>query len=170
MPKRFVGDANHRSPIADNASDMRYDLCHTSTIAKGGKMAVRTRTLVLPSIVMTAFLLAGCGPKPVTFNVELSDFKFTPSSYEADGGADVTLVLTNVASVEHEWVLFEKGYQVTLPFDDDDEGHIYWEGEVEAGETQTLTFVAPAEAGQYQVVCGVAGHTEAGMIGSFTVR
>ncbi|HET7009726.1 MAG TPA: cupredoxin domain-containing protein [Anaerolineales bacterium] len=133
-------------------------------------MKARPRSLVLPAIALIAFLVAGCGPKPVTFNVEMSDFKFTPAAFEADGGADVTLVLSNVASVEHEWVLFEKDYQVTLPFDDDDEGHIYWEGEVEPGETQTFTFVAPEEPGQYQVTCGVAGHAEAGMFGTFTVR
>jgi uncharacterized cupredoxin-like copper-binding protein len=67
-------------------------------------------------------------------------------------------------------VLFEAGYQVTQPFDADDESHIYWEGEVPPGETQTFTFVAPAEEGVYQIVCGVAGHAEAGMIGVFTVR
>lgn len=127
---------------------------------------VRVRT----TAVLTALLLAGCGPKAVTLNVETSDFKFTPADVEAPAGADVTLVLANVASVEHEWVLFEAGYQVTLPFDADDEGHIYWEGEVEAGETQTFTFVAPSEPGVYQVVCGVAGHSEAGMLGTFTVR
>jgi uncharacterized cupredoxin-like copper-binding protein len=63
----------------------------------------------------------------------------------------------------------EAGYQVTTPFDADDEPHVYWEGEVEAGESGTFTFTAPSEAGDYQLVCGVAGHVEAGMVGTLTV-
>jgi len=120
--------------------------------------------------LVAALLAAGCGPKKVELTVEMSDFKFAPTDVEAPSGADVTLTLINNASVEHEWVLFQAGYQATLPFDADDEGHIYWEGEVQPGDTQTFTFVAPSEAGTYQVICGIAGHAEAGMIGAFTVR
>jgi uncharacterized cupredoxin-like copper-binding protein len=132
-------------------------------------MKVRSRVATASGMILAGLAVASCGPKSVSFNVEMTDFKFAPAALEAPAGADVTLTLSNLASVEHEWVLFEAGYQVTLPFDADDEDHIYWEGEVQAGETATFTFVAPAESGVYQVVCGIPGHAEAGMLGTFTV-
>jgi uncharacterized cupredoxin-like copper-binding protein len=120
--------------------------------------------------VMALLALAGCGPKKVSVSAELSDFKFTPDTFEAPANADVTLTLTNSASVKHEFVILQAGYQLTLPFDADDQGHTFWRGEVEAGQSATFTFTAPSAAGEYQVVCGVPGHAEAGMLGSFTVR
>ena len=128
-------------------------------------------TLWYGGILLAASLvLSACGAKQASISAELSDFKFTPSAWEVPAGAEVTLALTNTSSLEHEWVLFEKGYEVTLPFDDDDEGHILWEGEVEAGGSETFTFTAPTEPGVYQVTCGLAGHAEGGMIGTLTVR
>jgi uncharacterized cupredoxin-like copper-binding protein len=40
---------------------------------------------------------------------------------------------------------------------------------VDAGKTVTFKFTAPA-AGEYQVVCDVAGHLEAGMQGKVIVQ
>ena len=42
------------------------------------------------------------------------------------------------------------------------------EDEVEAGDSKTLTFTAPA-AGTYQVICAIETHFDAGMEGSLTV-
>jgi uncharacterized cupredoxin-like copper-binding protein len=115
-------------------------------------------------------LLAACGgSRAAELSITATDFAFTPANVTVDAGQEVTLTLTNNGSVEHEWVLMEAGYQVTTPFDADDEPHVYWEGEVEAGESGTFTFTAPSEAGDYQLVCGVAGHVEAGMVGTLTV-
>jgi uncharacterized cupredoxin-like copper-binding protein len=132
-------------------------------------MTVRIPAARAAGVLLAALIIAGCGPKSVALSVEMTDFKFIPADLEAPARADVSLTLTNVASVEHSWILFEAGYQATLPVDADDTEHIYWEGKVPAGETQTFTFVAPAESGVYQVICGVAGHAEAGMLGIFTV-
>ncbi len=44
---------------------------------------------------------------------------------------------------------------------------IYWEVEVEAGETVTETFTAP-EAGTYEVICAIEGHLDAGMRAELT--
>ena len=45
---------------------------------------------------------------------------------------------------------------------------VYWEEEVEAGDTQTFAFTAPP-AGEYQVICAIDGHFAAGMEGMLTV-
>ena len=117
-----------------------------------------------------AVLLAGCGPKKVALSVDLTEFLFTPASWEIPAGAEVTITLINKGSVEHEWVLMKKGSQVTMPFDADDEPQVFWEGEVDAGETMAFTFTAPTEPGEYQVACGTPAHAEAGMLGMVTIK
>lgn len=128
---------------------------------------------VLLVLTLLASLIAACGAKaakPSTnLSVELSDFKFTPDKFVVPAGQQITLNLTNKGAVGHEFVIIKKGEQVTIPFDDDDEDKVYWEHEVEAGETDTVTFTAPSEPGEYEVVCGVPGHLEAGMKATLTV-
>jgi uncharacterized cupredoxin-like copper-binding protein len=54
-------------------------------------------------------------------------------------------------------------------FGPEDEENIYWEVEAEPGESKTVTFTAPADLGEYQVVCGTEGHFKAGMASKLTV-
>ena len=133
-------------------------------------MQKRTFMNLALATTLLALLLSGCGQAKVTFDVVLSDFKFEPNAFEVPPEAEVTLNLTNNASVLHEFVVMKFGQEVSMPFDDNDEGNIFWEAEVEPGTAGTFMFVAPAEKGEYQLVCGTAGHVEAGMIGTFTVR
>ncbi|MFO3797895.1 MAG: cupredoxin domain-containing protein [Anaerolineales bacterium] len=132
------------------------------------------KRFLLPLILFAlALVLAACGSaaaRPSTsFSVELSDFKFTPDKFVVPAGQQITLTLTNKGAVVHEFVIIKKGEQVTMPFDEDDEEKVYWEHEVEAGKTETVTFTAPSEPGEYEVVCGVEGHLEAGMKATLTV-
>lgn len=39
---------------------------------------------------------------------------------------------------------------------------VYWEEEVDSGDSATFTFTAPA-AGTYQVICAIEGHFNGGM-------
>ena len=60
---------------------------------------------------------------------------------------------------------------MTPPFGDKDEGNIYWEiDEIQPGTTKTGSFTAPSEPGEYEIVCGLAGHIESGMVGKLTVK
>lgn len=131
------------------------------------------RFLLPLTLFVLALVLAACGSaaaRPSTsFSVELSDFKFTPDKFVVPAGQQITLTLTNKGAVEHEFVIIKKGQQVTQPFDADDEDKVYWEHELEAGKTETVTFTAPSEPGEYEVVCGVEGHLEAGMKATLTV-
>jgi plastocyanin len=114
---------------------------------------------------------AGSTPAGETkIEVTTTDFAFSPTNWTVPAGQSVSLTLVNNGTQEHEWVIVKKGQEVTIPFDDDDEEKVFWEIEAEPGETATGTFTAPAEAGEYTIVCGVEGHLEAGMRGSLTVR
>lgn len=108
-------------------------------------------------------------PEPVEYTVVMTEFAFEPATQTVPAGAEVTLILPNEGTLIHSYYLMELGYEVTAPFDTDDEAHVLEEIEVEVGEEGTLTFTAPSEPGTYQVICHEAGHMEAGMIGEFTV-
>ncbi len=115
------------------------------------------------------FVLSACAPKEYRFNVKMEEFKFIPDSFSVPAGAQVTMELENTGALEHELVIMLLSKDATLPFDDDDEANIYWEAELQPGTKQTITFVAPSEPGEYQLVCGTAGHLEQGMKGVLTV-
>jgi len=133
-------------------------------------MSSSRRWLAFIPLLMLVTLLAGCGPKKVSISADLADFTFTPAAWEIPAGAEVTITLVNKGTLEHEWVLMNKGYEVSIPFDADDEPQVFWEGEVEPGETATFTFTAPTDPGDYQVVCGTPAHAEAGMFGKVTIN
>lgn len=127
------------------------------------------------ALLLLAVGVVACGPRSATskastsFSIELSEFKFTPDQFVVPAGKEITLNLTNKGAVEHEFVIIKKGEQVTPPFSEDDEDKVYWEVEVKAGESTTATFTAPSEPGEYEVVCGIEGHLEAGMKAKLTV-
>jgi uncharacterized cupredoxin-like copper-binding protein len=125
--------------------------------------------VILLSLMLT---LSACGGgNKAKINVEMTDTGYAPAQFTVPAGAEVTLVAKNTGLLEHEFAIMEKGYKVEPPFGDKDESHIYWELEqVEAGTTKTGTFTAPTEAGDYEVVCGLQGHIERGMVGTLTVK
>ena len=127
---------------------------------------------VLMALVMgISMLLTACGGGgPTTeLKVDMVDFMFDPSSFTIPAGETITLNLTNNGAVEHEFVIMKFGTTVGDDFGDEDEENIYWEVEVSPGDSTTVTFTAPSDAGDYQVVCGIEGHFMAGMVGSLTV-
>ena len=124
----------------------------------------------LGAFVILSLALAGCGgARNTTLNVEMTDFKFTPNQFTVPAGKEITLNVSNKGANDHEFVIFKAGEHVSLPFDDDDEGKIHWEVELEPGKSETVKFTAPGEAGTYDVVCGTPNHIEQGMVATLTV-
>lgn len=130
-------------------------------------------------ILLLAILATACGgdeaPEASTdLNVKMSDFAFDPDKVAVPPGAEITITLDNIGSVEHEWVILKDGVQIEDEADlpDDEEtllaDFVYWEAEVEAGESGTFTFTAP-ERGFFQVICAIPGHFAAGMEGRLQV-
>lgn len=134
-------------------------------------------------IVVMSLALAACGDDEggddgdaaTSISAELADFEFSPNSWTVAAGEEITIDLENAGSVEHEWVLMQAGAEISsedeLPETEEEllEDFVYWEDEVEPGESKTLTFTAPA-AGDYQVICAIEGHFDAGMEGSLTAQ
>lgn len=128
-----------------------------------------SQIVILLSLILT---LSACGGgNKAKINVEMTDTGYIPSQITVPAGAEVTLVANNTGLLEHEFAIMEKGYKVEPPFGDKDESHIYWELEgVAADTTETATFTAPTEPGDYEVVCGLQGHIEKGMVGTLIVK
>jgi len=102
-------------------------------------------------------------------NVTMVDYLYKPNELVIPAGQQITLNLTNNGALPHELVIMKYGTTVGESFGDEDEENIYWEHEVEPGQTMSVTFTAPTEPGVYQFVCGIEGHYTAGMKGTIQV-
>ena len=121
---------------------------------------------VLLAVTLTA---CGGGGPPTKIKSSMTDFKFDPTEYTIAAGKEITLEIENVGAASHEFVIMKHGLTVGDKFGPEDEENIYWEVEVESGKSDTVTFTAPTETGEYQVVCGTEGHVEKGMIAKLIV-
>lgn len=102
--------------------------------------------------------------------VTMTEFKFDPPTVTVSAGAKVNLTLTNNGTTQHSWVVMKQGTKVSGTFTDADKANIYFSQVVDAGKTVNTTFTAPSTAGDYQIVCDLPGHLEAGMQGTLTVK
>jgi len=126
---------------------------------------------LLVIVFVLSLVLAGCGGKPALnkIDVTMTDFKYTPDSATIAAGQTITLNATNNGAVKHEYVIMKHGLDIGADFGPEDEDNIYWEQEVEPGKSVSVTFTAPSDLGDYQIVCGIAGHFTAGMVSKLTV-
>jgi len=131
----------------------------------------------LIALVALVLLMAACGGDgaSTSIKVDMADFEFSPDDWTVEAGEEITVELANNGSVEHEFVILRPGVNVTseadLPETEEEllAGFVYWEDEVEPGESKTLTFTAP-QAGTYQISCAIEGHFDAGMEGDMTAE
>ena len=136
-------------------------------------MKFRFPALSIVVFVLLSLVLTSCGAANggnTSLNVDLTDFAFKPNTFTIPSGKEISLTVTNKGANVHEFVIMKAGTQVSTPFDDNDEGNIYWEiDDVQPGTSKSDKFTAPAP-GTYQVVCGTPNHVEMGMVGNLTVQ
>ena len=125
-------------------------------------------------VLMLSMLLAACGGKAAapstSINVTMTDFQFTPNRFTVPAGQQTNFTATNTGGVEHSFVIMKLGSEVNANFSDKDQANVYWEQTaIPAGQNLTATFTAPNEPGEYEIVCAVHGHIEAGMLGKLIV-
>ena len=105
-----------------------------------------------------------------TLDVTMTDFSFSPNSFTVPAGEQVTFSATNNGAVVHSFIIMKSGIKVTGHFSDFDKGNIYWKIEqIAPGRSVKDTFISPDKPGEYQIICGVAGHFEAGMLAKLIV-
>jgi uncharacterized cupredoxin-like copper-binding protein len=145
------------------------------------QIPARQRASILA--VVFILLLAACGQSqsaastPQAFSVVAKEFAFTPAALTVKAGQPVSINLQNTGAVEHDWSVRE--IEIS--------GEAKSNGDATSGHTMggmgdepklhvaagtggkgTLTFT-PSKPGTYEYYCTVAGHKEAGMVGTLTV-
>jgi uncharacterized cupredoxin-like copper-binding protein len=128
--------------------------------------------LVMMLIVVSLFL-AGCGGGAQSvsnkINVTMTDFHFAPDSFNVQAGKEISFSGRNNGAVTHDFVIMKLGADVGDSFGPEDKANVLWETEIPAGQTADATFAAPTDPGEYQVLCGIPGHYQAGMVAKLTV-
>lgn len=126
---------------------------------------------ILFAIVIGLLLaLTACGGGPSTnLNVDMTEFMYNPTNFTVPAGQDITLELSNNGAVVHDFIIMNLGTEVGQDFGEEDLPNIYWKAELQPGSSNTYTFTAPSQPGEYQVVCGTPGHYLAGMVAKLVV-
>ena len=132
---------------------------------------MKKNVLVLILFSVSLFLTA-CGTKEkrtATIDVQLLDVQFRPNEFTVPASAEVTITATNYGIARHNFIIFKKGFDAGEHFGHEDEPNIYWQIELQPGKNAIETFIAPSEAGEYQIVCGAMSHMEDGMVAKLIV-
>ncbi len=134
---------------------------------------MRKQSILPVCTVMLAVALAACGGSSSpskSIKVTMTDFSFSPTTFTVPAGEQISLEVSNNGAVTHSFVIMKAGKQVQTHFTDGDKANIYWEeGAVSPGTSVKETFAAPSGPGEYQIVCGISGHFEAGMVAKLIV-
>jgi len=122
-------------------------------------------------LMLLAVFLSACqanGPS-TQLRVELNDFAITPNQLTVPASSEIKIKIANAGAVVHNFYILKYGVEVGEQFDEDDISNALWEAEVQPDDTATFDFMAPDQPGMYQIVCGMPGHLEAGMVGTLKV-
>lgn len=141
---------------------------------------MRTKPLSLTAVLlMLALFTAACGGSggaQSEFTISVSDdFQFSPATVTVKAGEPVSLTFENSGFVEHSFAILNADANLEHMMEEahDEEAlheELFFEmHEVAGGQSQTETFIAPAEAGDYTFTCLIPGHADAGEVGTLTV-
>ena len=142
------------------------------------------RKLTVLILGALALIAAACSSTPATtssttsgaqeITVEATEFKFAPATIEVMAGRPVKMTLRNKGAIEHDWAI--QKIAVTGMKESAGGGHAMSGADkpalhmnAMAGQMGQVEFT-PTEKGTYQISCTVAGHKEAGMMGTLVVK
>jgi len=135
----------------------------------------------LIALFAVASFLSACGANsPAESNpagltlTSTDDFKFEPAVLTVKAGTEVALTFKNGGVVEHSFNLLKPDAELDHVLGETEEEHIHEEllfdiHEIEGGDSVNVSFTAPAEPGEYTFACLVAGHAQAGEVGTLRV-
>jgi|SRR5687768_4993797 uncharacterized cupredoxin-like copper-binding protein len=130
------------------------------------------KRILMVAAVLFSLLLVSCGAAggvSTTIDVKMTDFQFQPSQFTVPAGQEISFSSSNNGAVVHNFVIMKLGTSAGDMFDEEDVPNVYWEVELVPGGITETSFTAPAEPGDYEVVCRTEGHIASGMIGKLTV-
>jgi uncharacterized cupredoxin-like copper-binding protein len=133
------------------------------------------RRLCVPTSLALVLVLAlqACSfssAPSTSLHVTLTDFSFSPNVFTVPANQQISVELSNNGAVAHSFLIMKAGQKAQGHFVDTDKAGVYWSVDViPPGETKQATFTSPNQVGEYQIVCDVAGHLEAGMVAKLVV-
>lgn len=142
---------------------------------------MRKRNVLLIGALTGAFVAAcSTSPVPIEVSLQASEFAFEPATIQVQAGQQVTVMMQNMGTLEHDFVIQEIPVELMTTEPEAEGGGHEMEGMdmgmepavhtgAMAGMTSRVTFV-PTQTGTYEFFCAVEGHKEAGMIGTLVVR
>ena len=110
----------------------------------------------------------GGGAATTDLSVAASEFEYSPDSATVVAGEAVTVTLDNGGAVEHNYSVVASGETIESEDDISDDLIVASVDAVAAGATGSGTITV--DAGEYQVICTIEGHLDAGMEGSLTAE
>jgi uncharacterized cupredoxin-like copper-binding protein len=129
------------------------------------------KKLLVFLIMILVLALSACGKSgpstKITFT--MTDFAFNPNEFTVPAGEEITLNVTHEGTMEHNFIIMKYGTDAGDMFDEEDEVNVFWEVDLQPGESETVLFTAPEQPGTYQIICGMPGHLQSGMIGKLIV-
>lgn len=136
---------------------------------------------MLSAVVIAAFTVAACNGDDGDDNgngdgdngggssvsMEMGEFFFDPDAIEGTAGEEITIELENGGDQLHTFTI-EEGASRGDGFEDWGESGV--DIEVDAGESDSISFTLPDTAGEYEFICRIPGHYESGQWGTLTVN
>jgi uncharacterized cupredoxin-like copper-binding protein len=128
------------------------------------------RKIILALTLLLALTACGGSASPSTdIKVTLTDFQFVPNQFTVPANQEIALDAANNGAVIHNFIIMNLGQTVGTEYTKEDDANVYWKIELPAGGSESASFTAPTEPGEYEVVCSTPGHVQAGMVGTLVV-
>ena len=121
-------------------------------------------------VLISSIVLTACGAKPVTLDVDMTEYKFTPDEFSVPAGAEITINLKNSGKQHHQFQILVLGAKADEQLDQNGKATEYWSANVVPHGNESLTFTAPSEPGDYIIRCAFPGHTKSGMVATLHVQ
>ena len=166
--------ADESTTTGDGTSQMTYGKGQAPWLALVAVLAFGAFMLAMAAFVMAsddggggAAAPAADGAPATDLSVATSEFAFDPANEAVAADEDVTVTLDNSGAVEHNWTVLKAGTTIGSESEFTDSMVEATIGDVAAGET--LEDVVNLPEGDYQVICSVSSHFDAGMTGELAV-
>lgn len=163
-------EKNTSAAADDETSEMRFGAGETAWLAVVTVLALLGVALGVIALIVakdntgggTAAPAAGGGGAATEATVSASEFAFDPADVQLVAGQEVSVALENGGAVEHNWTVLSE--EITSEAEFSEDLVVAQVGNTAAGESNDASFTL--EPGEYQVICTITGHFDAGMQGT----
>ena len=163
-----ANDKNASDGADDETSEMRFGAGETAWLAVVTVLALLGVALGVLALVTSdggggsAAPADGGGGATGEATVSATEFAFDPADVALTAGSEVSVTLDNVGAVEHNWTVLSEEIAAESEFSED--LVLAAVDNTAGGESNSASFTL--EPGEYQVICTIPGHFDAGMQGT----